>query len=212
MSTFVPFRLTANNQFTQTEFNNFCSKHSSVVMVFEFSDDDVGHYHGYFLGGSSKSSVIHWLKTELNCKSNKDYSMTTKSLKENEGIDGYQRYICKGTKECIPNKYYGLTETEVSDFHSAYWKSREEYIKKKKIDNKTIKSKLLEYYKTKIKENNPGVVAVHIILEFYKESDTPVSSNVVENMYHYVRTMTEPKYIETRANNIYQRIIKFECV
>lgn len=214
MTTFVPFRLTVNKQYSETEFNNFISKHSAVVMAFEISRDDVDHFHGYFLGGYSKSSVINWLKTELNCKSNSDYSMTTKSLKENPGIEGYQRYICKGTKEYPPNKFYGMTTEEVLTRHTAYWHNREEYIKNKKLENKSIKSKVLSYYTEKVAgrktDKAKGWSAVRIILEFYKESDTPVSSNVVENMYHYVRTMTEDTYVEARADNIYERITKFE--
>lgn len=214
MTTFVPFRLTVNNQYSQAQFDNFISKHSAVVMAFEISKDDVPHYHGYFLGGYSKSSVINWLKTELNCKSNRDYSMTTKSLKENPGIEGYQRYICKGTKDHAPNKFYGMSEQEVLERHTAYWNNREEYIKNKKLENRSIKSKVLAYYteKADLDDKARGYNAVRIILEFYKESDTPVSSNVVENMYHYVRTMTEDNYIDKRADNIYERIIKFESV
>ena len=220
MSTFVPFRLTVDNQFTDEEFTNFLKKHSGVVMVHETADtkDPLSeikpHYHGYFLGGCSKQSVIHWLKTELNCTGNKQYSMTTKSLKENPGIDGYRRYICKGYKDFVPKHYFGLTKEEVLELHTNFWESRAKFIAKRKNEKLSVKLKLLEYYKENVSgyETHRGdyTFVVRIILGYYKDSDTPVSSNVIENMYHYVRTMTEDNYIDQRAANLYERITKFE--
>jgi len=40
--------------------------------------------------------------------------MTTKSLKENPGIEGYQRYMCKGDSiEQPPVRFIGMTKQEI---------------------------------------------------------------------------------------------------
>jgi len=176
MTSFIPFRLTVNKQYSETEFNNFCSKHSSVMMVFEISEAGQGHWHGYFPGGLSKSSVVHWLKTELNCKSNADYSMTTKSLKENPGIEGYQRYMCKGDSiEQPPVRFIGMTKQEILEYHNQFYIHRKAWVAKRKIEKMSVKLKLLDYYKEKAVLFNHGRKdhedVVKVILEFYKESD-----------------------------------------
>lgn len=209
MSQFIPFRLTDNNQYTQEELITFFNKHTNIKAVFEVSQEGQPHYHGYIKSDISKQSLIGWLKTELHCKGNRDYSMTTKELKNANGEEGYYRYMSKGSKISQPKLYYNLESDWVQKYYKNYWDVNKELVEIKKVNKDSIKTKLMEY----IQEHSPyeyDQLIVERILMYYKEKDTPVSYGTVENYFHYAKTILYKDYVHIRANNIYNKIIKFE--
>jgi len=210
MSIFVPFRITNNDQYTQEEITKFFANHTSLRAVFEISDKGVPHYHGFSNGIVSKSSVVHWIKTELHCVGNKDYSMSSKDLpKQNRTEDGYYRYICKGTEQEKPKKYVNLEDKWVEEHWIQYWIQNEEYTKAKKEGRKNIQSNLLEYVKQNVPYEHESLI-IKRILKYFDETDKMVSNAQVENYYHYVRTKISPEYLDKRCNSIYAKMLRFD--
>lgn len=209
MSIFVPFRITYNNQFTMDELNKFFNNHTSMKAVFELSQEDVPHYHGFSHGIVSKSTVVNWLKTELHCVGNKDYSMSSKDLKKNNTEEGYYNYICKGTKQSKPKIYKNLDDKWVEEHWLQYWITNEKITTERREGGKNIRSDLLEYVKQDIPYEHESMI-IHRILKFFDETDKMVSNAQVENYYHYVRTKISEDYMTKRGNSIYAKMLRWD--
>lgn len=211
MSIFVPFRITQNDQFSPEEIKKFFESHTSLRAVFEISDTGVQHYHGFSNGIVSKSCIVNWIKSELHCVGNKDYSMSSKDLpKQTRNEEGYYRYICKGTKEKQPSKYINLEDKWVTEQWLQYWIQNEEYVKLKKEGRKNIQLNLLEYIKANLPYEHESDIILRI-LQYFNEADKMVSNVQVENYYHYVRTKISPNdYLIKRGNSIYAKMLRWD--
>jgi len=211
MSIFVPFRITDNNQYSQQELEKFFENHTSLRAVFEISREGVPHYHGFSQGVVSKSSVVNWIKTELHCVGNKDYSMSSKDLpKQDRTEEGYYRYICKGKdKETKPKKYINLDDKWVEEHWLQYWILNDEYTELKKSSGKSQMKNVLEYVKQNLPYEHTSQI-IERILQYFDETDKMVSNSQVENYYHYVRTKIHANYMSHRANTIYCRLLRQE--
>jgi len=210
MSIFVPFRITQNDQYTQAELDKFFANHTTLSAVFEISDEGVPHYHGFSQGIVSKSSIVNWIKTELHCVGNKDYSMSSKDLpKQDRTEQGYYRYICKGYKEKKPTKYINLEDKWVEEYWIKYWVCNDEYIELKKNAGKSQMKNVLDFVKQDLPYEHSQDIILRI-LKYFDETDKMVSNSQVENYYHYVRTRIHEGYMNHRAQSIYCRLLRQE--
>lgn len=200
MSIFVPFRITQNDQYSLEEFNQFFINHTTLHAIFEISSEGVPHWHGYSHGIVSKSSVVNWIKTELHCVGNKDYSMSSKDLpKQDRTENGYYRYMCKGTVSKKPQKYINLDPKWIEENWLQYWIVNEEIIRLKKQGKQSQMKSVVEFVKLNQPYENDTAI-VRRILQYFYEADKMVSNSQVENYFLYVRSVLHEGYMDTRAS------------
>jgi len=208
----IIIRITDNGQFDELEFSSFVRRHPNITLVKEFKsyNPDLGpHYHGFFRGNLTKKTIIHYLKTELNCKGNEDYSTGQKELKECKSLDGYIRYICKGEKLGEPpTVFYNIESTEVLRNHEEFYSKQDEY--KKQVKDKSSKNlhDLVEHVRKELNEiyENQYYQIPLIILEYHKKNYKIISDFQCENYYHYIRGQLDEEYVKRRAERIYEKL------
>jgi len=208
--TLIPIRITSNGQFTQEEFMKFIHKHTAISLVLEYKnwDNHTGpHYHGWITNSFNISTLRKWIQSELHCKGNEHYSLSSKKKFHSKSDEYYKYYCCKSTKDHPPHHYYNISITDVNLYWKNFWECRDQYKIDLKDERLSIKQRLDDYMDKRCLQfqRNPKNIIREIIL-FYYSMNTSISNSNLEEKYHYYRQKYEPEYLEMRVSAILEKI------
>lgn len=183
----LAIRITADNDEALTEF----AKQYKGIWCKEEPDLEKNcnrtHYHGYIqtelTNNGLRKQIYNIFETPKENRGNR-----TVAFSKVTDVDGYIRYVSKGTPKTYPNIVYNDTEYDPQQYYDEYWKTNQEIQDKIKAERnlkKTAKQNFKDYFINEILPKYPNSYSkakltqyqiCFLMYTWYKENDKELPS------------------------------------
>jgi len=165
------FRVRHDDDAVLNSITLWCRSHAKVyISVQEMGKNDGKHIHVIIDTNKTISTFRqNFIKEFPELKGNQSYSL---KIFEKD-LDHNIRYVCKGTKEQLPNILFKtITMDEVINAHKTFWENQKQFLIEKGVNPDKPTKKVIPFKDRVISQLPVGVPAAYSALQaMYKRSD-----------------------------------------